>query len=115
MIKQRLHRKNTKIAPLLLTITFAAVIAAFLIGLTSFAATANSTPNIPETVAGPTFYLGCVGNQTVYILPGFHPSNTSNVFYNPHATQDAKRIRAYCDNGNLINATNGQVIPFPNP
>ena len=76
---------------------------------------ALSTVISPNVVSGPTFYLGCVGNQTVFILPGNHPANSSDIFYNPQATQDAQKSHEYCANGNLVNATSGQIIPFPQP
>lgn len=80
-------------------------------------ATANVTIITPSQLAyGPIFYLGCAGNQTVLILPGAHPANTSDVYPSSFAMQEAQHIGVYCDNsGNLINATNGAKIPFPSP
>ena len=84
--------------------------------------TVNSTTEQIYTISsqppvkGPEFYLGFAGNQTVFIQLGNHPANTSSVLLTPLALQEAEDLHEYCDNnGNLINATNGQVIPFPSP
>lgn len=67
-------------------------------------------------VNGPQGSVGCSGNQTALIQYGNHPANTSSVLISPEAQIEAKAMHVYCDNqGNLINETNGQIIPVPPP
>jgi hypothetical protein len=69
-----------------------------------------------DTSSGLSLWIGCLGNETVLIQGGNHPANTSSVLRTPFAQQEANDFHEYCDsNGNLINATDGQVVPFAPP
>jgi hypothetical protein len=85
---------------------------------TSFASTEtqNSTVIIsPNLSSGPTYYLGCVGNQPVMISTAAHPANTSDVYPGTYANNYAASQHDYCLNGTLINSDSNKIIPFPSP